>query len=471
MKTAQWTAVLVLALMVGGISFVSVYLGDRGSDSSEAVQPSAPATLSFPFKSFPREFAPQFTEKIQTTEVGHRGYQDYWFVNDSGQDIPVGLNEKGCTCSEVEITVAPPSWMPHLVQSAVTQALQQPPRGLENLAILAATCDRAYQFPELPDAEKTVLTKELSARAIVPAGAVGRVRLSWRQEQVKPLRTYADLWMGQRGGPASARLETNVRISAPLEVNKELTINAVNERELEKMEKGQRGWIICFSLTRPTFHIKAELLHDWPRTAQSDPVEVGEPIPLSSVDLRRLEAKQEAMRDLTALSGYRIPVTVRAKARDGTPMEWGRFHRVVQLSSSDPGIDPVQVQVTGEVIGDISMTGDEGGTINLGPFPRRHGTHSQVNLDTDEKGIDLELDMTRKPKYLNVTLSAPQELAGHRSWVLRVEVPPNAARGEFPRADNPDYRDSAIYVKTKGGKSGTSLRSMRIPVKGVANEG
>jgi hypothetical protein len=471
MKPSQWIAALVLALMVGGITFVSVYLGDsRRSDSNETTLYMS--SLNFPFKLFPRD-----DEKAQTTEVGQVGHQDYWFVNE-GEQTPVGLNEKGCTCSEVEITVAPPSWMPYLARSAVLQALQQPPRGLDNLVTLAVASDRAHQFPELPDAQGTIL-KSMADYANVPAGAVGRVRLSWRQEQVKPLRTYADVWIGKPGGPVSARLETGVRIATPLELNKELTIQPVNERELEKMEaenpeRGRlgRNWIICFSLTRSYFRLKAEVFHDRPEEADSDPVEVGEPVPLTPEVLRRLEEKQEAMHRLTAMSGYRIPVTVRPRAKDGTPMEWGRFRRTVQLSSPDPGIEPVQIQVMGEVVGDISVgVGDEAGAINLGPFPQSHGTHRSINLETDEKAIDLELDLKRKPKYLNVTLSKPQETGGHRSWVLRVDVPPGAAQGEFPRADNPVYRDSAIYVKTKGGKSGTSLRSIRIPVHGVANQG
>lgn len=471
MKPAQWTAILVLALMVGGISFVSVYLGGARQDTSEETVPVAPTTLIFPLKTFPRE-----GEKVQTTELYQVGHQDYWFVNDTQQDVRVGLNEKGCTCSEVEITVAPPGWMEYLARSAVTQALQQPPRGLDNLTILAAANDRAHQFPELPDAEGTMLTKEF--HATVPAGAVGRARLSWKQKQVKPLRTYADLWIGQRGGNANARLESGVRIAEPLEVSKELTIDPISERELEKLQseperKGRLGrrWIICYSLTRPTFHLKAEMLHHEPYSAQSDPIEVGAPIPLEVEVLRELD-KSDGMHRLTALSGYRIPVTVHSKAKDGTPIEWGRFYRVVQLTSSDPGIEPVQIQVKGDVLGDISIgAGDEAGTINLGPFPRTHGTNRAINLETDEKSLDLELDKTRQPKFLKVTLSEPQEGPGHREWVLRVTVAPNAASGEFPRADNPDYRDSAIYVKTKGGKTGTSHRSIRIPVRGVANDG
>jgi hypothetical protein len=477
-KPAQWIVLTVLTLMVGGLTFVSVFLGDR-RENSDGTPSATPPSLSFPIKMFPREFAEDFVENVQTTEIGQEGHQDFWFVNDSGQDVQVGLNEKGCTCSQVEITVAPPSWLPYLVRSVVTQALQQPPRGLDNLTILTAANERTHQFPEMPDAEGTILPLYSPVTATVPAGAVGRVRLSWRQEQVKPLRTYAGLWIGQPGGNAYVRLEAGVRISAPLEVNKEMTVNAVTERELEKMEsekaeKGRRGrgWIICYSLTRPYFRVKAEVLHDRPEEAKSDPVEVGEPVPLEAEVLRRLEERTEAMHRLTALSGYRIPVTVRPRAKDGTPMEWGRFHRVVQLSSPEPGIEPVQIQVRGEVVGDISVgSGDEAGAINLGPFYQSRGARRAINLETDQKMIDLELDQTRLPKFLKVALSAPQETGGHRSWVLRVEVPPGAARGEFPRADNPDYRDSAIYVKTKGGKSGTSLRSIRIPVHGVANEG
>lgn len=464
MKPAQWIAVLVLALMVGGVSFVSVYLGSGTtgpSDDSPGPQPS----LTFPIKTFPRE-----GEKVQTTEIHQSGHQDYWFVNESGKIVAVGLNAKGCTCSEVEITVAPPSWMADLARSAVLQALQQPLRGWDNLTVLAAACDREQQYPELYNAARTMLTQEFSAE--VPAGAVGRVRLSWRQEVVKPLVTYADLWMGQRGGSLSARLEAGVRISAPLEVNKDLTVPALSDRELEKMEKSKPVWIICFSLTRPTFHLKTEVLHGRLKP-ESDPLELGEPIPLRPTDLQRVEEKQESMHRLTALSGYRIPVWVRAKAKDGSPMEWGRFHRVVQLSSEDPGIEPVQIQVTGEVLGDISVGGnDEPGTVNMGPFLRSHGANRSIVLHTDERGIDLDLESDRIPKFLKAKLSAPHDApAGHRTWVLKVEVPPDAARGEFPYANDPDYRDSAIYVKTKGGKTGKSLRSIRVPVRGVANEG
>lgn len=472
MKPAQWTAVLILALMVGGISFVSVYLGGSSLDNTVAPTTQTLGSLSFPFKVFPRD-----DEKPRSTEIRRRGHQDFWFVNDSGQDVKVGLNEKGCTCSEVELMVAPDDWMPHLVRSAVTIALAQPPRRLADLALLAAACQRDQQFPELPSNESgTMLTKENSAP--VPAGALGRVRLSWRQEAVKQLNTYADLWMGERSSSLSARLEAHVFIAQPLDVDKEVMIPAVTESTLNSMPKGQQADIYCWSLTRPSLSIKARLLHGNLKP-ESDPVEVGEPVPLTEADLRRLQSR-ESLQLLTVRSGYRIPVTVHARAKDGTPIEWGYFSRGIQLSSPggfDP-IDPVEVRVTGAVLGDITVGGGGkgAGQINLGPFSKKSGVRGKrpnntIVLQSDEENVELELDQARVPKYLKPTLSEPQKSAtGHRSWVLCVEVKPGEAQGEFPRSD-PDYRDSAIYVKTKIGNPPTAARALRIPVLGVANDG
>jgi hypothetical protein len=461
MKPAQWTAVLVLALMVGGISFVTVYLG--GSPDGGGEQPvETPATLTFPVKKVPQE-----GEKVLTTEVHQSGHYDFWFVNDNGQDVIIGLNAKGCTCSVVETTVAPADWSARFAGEAALQTLQVPLRGLDGLTLLAALRQPDHLNPELPEGETKMLTYENAQT--VPAGAIGRVRLSWRQEQAKPLATYADLWMGQRGGSASVRLDVGVKIADPLEVeDKELTLPAVRGRDLEKMEKGKRGWIVCWSLTRPSFYIKAETVHERLK-AESDPVEVGEPIPLSQENLDRLQHREQ-LQMMTVLSGYKIPVTVRAKAKDGTPIEWGFFRRLIRLSSSDEGIEPVMVKVTGEVLGDVVVgAGKEAGKIDLGPFPRTRGAHGDVVLQTDEKDLDLELDAARVPEYLKARLSKPEETtAGHRLWKLSVEVAPNAARGEFPRNDNPVYRDSAIYVKTK---EKSQPRSIRVPVLGVANDG
>jgi hypothetical protein len=464
MKSAQWTALLVLTLMVGGITFVSVYLPDRREPNAMKAE-TIPPSLSFPVKVVPQE-----GENVLITEVGQTGHQDYWFSNESGQEVAVGLNEKGCTCSEVEITVASNPWRVRLLSDVAT--LQLMPRGWPALTAAAAVFDSARMEQVLPTegaADTKVLTKE--NLATVPVGGIGRVRLSWRQTVVKPLVTFANIWMGDRAG-LNARLEAGVRITPPLELyNKELALSSIDERELEKREGGLTAYIVCWSLTRSGLDLKAEMLHERIRP-ESDAITLGKPIQMEPAQLVREESLGQ-MRFMPVLSWYKIPVIVKPKAKDGTPIEWGRFYRLVKLSSSDPTVDPEQLSVTGEIMGDVTVgSGKEMGGVNLGSFFSKSGTHREVVLQTDSPSIELKLDTERKRDYLNASLGKPRTSpSGARLWVLRVEVPPGAASGDFPRPDNPVYRDSAIYVKTVDGKTGKPLRSIRIPVRGVANAG
>jgi hypothetical protein len=314
-----------------------------------------------------------------------------------------------------------------------------------------------------------MLTKENSFK--VPAGAIGRVRLSWHQPNARALNTSADLWIGRQGGPVNAVLDVHVLVVDPVVLaSKELALPAITTRELEYLEKqktGEQCWIICGSMTRRRFRVQAELMREGIK-AESDPFEVGDPIPLNSADMGKLAAEYGEKMP-TLLSGFKIPVTLKARAKDGTPVQWGHFTRFIRMSAEE-GNEPVAVPVTGEVLGDV-VVGEVGkvrGALDLGPFPQKRGTHGSIILQTDEKNLDLELDTPRIPNYLKATLSKPEEtVGGHRLWKLRVEVPPGKAQGEFPRADNPLYRDSAVYVKTKG----KAAHSIRIPVMGTANNG
>lgn len=464
MKPAQWTAVLVLALMVGGITFVSVYLGGGGRDDTDAPAVDLP-TLNFPIKAFPQKHEPPLV-----TEVRQDGHQDFWFSNDSGQDLAVGLNAKGCTCSEVEIAVAPPSWRAYGDRLNATKVLQPPLHGLDGLTMMAALNWRERLFLEslTGEANHAMLTKDKENSFTVPADAIGRVRLSWNQQAARVLNTYADLWIGKHGGTVNSRLDARVLIADPVVLaNKKLALPVVTTRHLENLEnkkKNEHGWIVCGSMTRLRFHVQAELVHERVK-AESDPVEVGEPVPLNAEDLRKL-AKEFEDQMPTILSGFKIPVTLKARAKDGTPIEWGHFTRFVRMTAEESG-EPVLVEVTGQVLGDVTVgeMGKVRGSLDLGPFPRERGTHGNLILQTDEKNLELEVDASRQPEYLKASLSKPEvTTAGHRLWKLRVEVPRGVARGEFPSDDNPLYRDSAVYVKTKG----KPPQSIRIPVTGTA---
>jgi hypothetical protein len=171
------------------------------------------------------------------------------------------------------------------------------------------------------------------------------------------------------------------------------------------------------------------------------------------------------------LSGYRVPVTVNRASQDGkTPFEQGNFLRWVNLTSSDQGIEPVQVSVQGILKGDVTvgLQSDEG-RVDFGDFDRAKGSRRTMTLQSNRTGLDLELDRTRIPPYVEVRFPDQPEIAssGHRTWILHLAIQPNKARGTFPRRDDPIYRDSAIYVKTKE----LSPRTIRIPITGTANDG
>jgi hypothetical protein len=461
MKLAQWAAIVVLALMVGGITFVTVYLG--GSNESARKPTEVPPSLTFPIKSYPEEGEP-----LVTTEIRQSGHQDFWFTNDSGQDVNVGLNEKGCTCSEVEVTVVPERYRPQILAAAAARVPWLPPRGLDSLTTLAALADREHLCLDWSNGEAKTYRLDKENRAVVPAGALGRVRLSWLQKEAKQMNNYADLWMGKRGGGANARLSVAVDVVEPLITTKEITVPPVYVRDLEKMKDGQRTLILCCSMTRASFRLKARVIHEHAQP-ESDPVETGKPVPLTGNDLQRL-GNMDKMNPRSVKSGYAIPVIVRAAAQDGTPIEWGHFRRLVELSNPDEGIEPIQVRVTGEVRGDVNIgSGANSGAINLGPFPRSRVKRGSIVLQTDAGDLDLQLDASRLPDYLRARLNPAEKMpAGQRFWKLQVEVPANAARGGFPRNDDSRYRDSAIYVKII--VAGKPSRAIRIPVTGTANE-
>jgi hypothetical protein len=491
MKPAQWTAILALALMVGGITFVAVYLGSSSGPSD--VVPEEPRSLTFPIKAFP--IKANENEKVSAnekekpsgppplvTEVRQYGHQDYWFLNESEQDLDVGLSAKGCTCSSVEIALVPQSWWrPYADQWAATQVLaavqlsQLPLRWWEGLAMMKVLNAPDRKFPELPEKDLNHIFLNKDNKFTAPAGSIGRVRLGWWRQTSGEFNAHATMWTGPAGGPyggnTHARLDARVVVAEPVVlIGKHVTLPAATTRELaypEKSKTGIQAWIMCGSVTRYHFQVHAELIHEHIK-AESDPVEIGEPIPLDADDIRKL-AKDFGEQMPTILSGYKVPVTLKARAKDGTPVEWGHYHRSVRMTAEDSS-EPVTVVVKGEVLGDVTVgeVGKVRGSLDLGPFPRKRGKEGRVMLQTDEKNLDLELDTSRLPEYVKATLSKPREsTGGHRSWELRVEIPANAAWGEFPRDNSPVYRDSAVYVKTKE----KPPRSIRVPVIGTANDG
>ncbi len=118
MKPAQWMAVVILASMVGGITFVMVYLGGSRGSAAKVIAPQA--SLTFASKRYPEEGA-----KALTSEINQLAHQDFWFHNDSGHEVAVGLNSKSCKCTDVELSIAPEEWRPRLLAAVAARALSE----------------------------------------------------------------------------------------------------------------------------------------------------------------------------------------------------------------------------------------------------------------------------------------------------------------------------------------------------------
>jgi hypothetical protein len=458
MKPAWWMAVFLLALMVGGVTFVMVYIGGGQPPVPKAAKSQVAQRLSFASQKYPEEGLPP-----AINEARKNGLVDFWFQNDNAQEVPVGLNSKSCQCTQVEVTVLPESWQPRLAAVAASRRFLYLQRPLELLPfdlISLAACQQEVISRDLVSANLPDTQLWMENSVTVPPGALGWVRLLWSGDKLGPRNLHADVWMGHRGSSASAQFDVEIRTTEPIMTEPEISIGTVGASDLEK---GKQLYLYCWSLTRRSFQVKAERIKE-PGGPQSDPVDVGSPEPMTEAERKRFSQSPPV------LCGYRIPVTLRAKAPDGTPFNLGHFQRYLQLTSPEEGIEPLQVTLRGQVQGAIMVGGPkEQGRIVLGAFPSQNGARGDITVSTDVPGLELQLDKERIPEFMKVRFPDKPEVlpTGHRMWVLRVEIPPHAARGPFPRPDDPVFRDSAIYVKTVG----DAPRSIRIPVVGTANDG
>ena len=124
-------------------------------------------------------------------ELGQAQAHDFWFKNDNAQDLPVGVFSKTCQCTSVELWLAPKDWTGVPEPAKRDEAAKQ----LES----AAT--------------KTEL-KEKEGGVVVPAGAVGLLRLTWKGDRLGPKSLSATLWMGEKGPGPSRYLTSGPSSSA-----------------------------------------------------------------------------------------------------------------------------------------------------------------------------------------------------------------------------------------------------------------
>jgi hypothetical protein len=455
MKPAQWIgAVLAGAAMVFVITFALNYVGNARTPDTN-VKERDDLQLTFPVTQ-----APPGQMAALGTEVNKPDWYDYWFRNDNDRAVRVGLRSKNCKCSSVELYLLPADWQSRLpagFDAANAAALGAGP---------AAAARQALAPARLAEQLKPIHLEQM-AEGEVPPGGQGWVRLKWSGERPGLQEINAVVWSDNKEDGPTVTLSARVLYHAAAQASPAVDAGKLNVRQLEQAGAVTLN-VYCWSATRP-FRLEAAADTVRGGNPKSDPFVVGAPVPLSAAEVAKLE-KQEHELPGSVRCAWRVPVTLRAVSEDeSTPFELGLFHRWVKLTSPDEGVEPMRVPVTGRVVGDVTVPGEET-SIAFGNFAHSRGTPFRaVTLESDTPGMELKLEEGRLPKYLEARLPAKPNVSasGHRTWRLEVRVRPGAARGRFPRQEDPAYADSAVYVQT----AGKTPRSIRIPVTGTANDG
>jgi hypothetical protein len=456
MKTAQWIVLLVVVTaMVFGITFAVSSLPGRKS-SGPKTAPQARLTFADPETKYPAWPQPKPGDPPQQgeplpaeCELGQSLAHDFWFKNENAQDLPIGVFWKTCQCTSIELWIAPKDW----------SDVPEPAKRDEAAQTIASSAKRT----ELKVKEEG---------AVVPAGAVGLVRLTWKSDPKNDRSDHkslsATLWMGEAGAGLNQVFEIRTVFVHPVRTAPEYVIGAFTLDDLPKTPV----YIPCYSSTRSELALEVRQLHSrW--TGDSNPFEIGAPVAMTPEELAKMLPqlqKQQGVR--TVLSGYRIPIILKRRSKDEkTPLDLGPFHLHLELKTADS--DPVETTVKGWIHGDLGPVDESAVPVRFAPFDRTSEASQQILVESRLDVTRLELDRERTPDFLTVdkeSLTTASDVSGGRkTWTLTVKwVPKSGAVGVFPR-DEEGYRDSAVYIRPVYEKPGTASPScLCIPVTGKA---
>jgi hypothetical protein len=266
------------------------------------------------------------------------------------------------------------------------------------------------------------------SRAVVPAGARGWVRLSWRAD--RPGRERLAVELTDDAGSPVQRLEVPVVFVPAVQVYP----RQVDLGEWDADGPAPAAELWCWSATRD----------DVPLTVAGDSDLEAAVRRLSPGEARHVQQTLGQQGISTRVrAGW--AVTVRPRVGD-----LGPFERVVRLDS--PALlEPLDATVVGRVRGEVSVAADEQGRIDLGAFPSERGARRQVAVTAPPEA---RLTVAgRVPDYLAAELTAIEP----GRWQLSVAVPPDRVTGPLPAG-------SAVTVRLAGEPG----RRLHIPVIGQA---
>jgi hypothetical protein len=473
MKESQWVvAAVLLAALVFVVVFASQWLGTGNQTGGPIEPPTLPPKLTL----LAEPFDPKTATQLEVEDQTDQGRHDFFLVNDHKETIKVGLNRTSCKCSGVDIYLLPGDGTKWVASEFALLRGTAPGGPLNALASHIGVLG----LMEREGVKHEMLSKNESID-VAPGG------LCWARLHFKPRAGVAqtltaELWCEDPNAPPIV-LGTKVLAYEAYKVRPNFRVGTLKEEELRARD-GVTRYIEVWSSTRPTFEVKARRVSIRSSTG-ADPCTVGTPVPMTPRELndlaRILEAEASSLVPTMrgpVVGGYRIPVNFKLVSADGkVPFEVGPFHRRVQVECEGlPGpAEGKSVLILGRVAGLIEI-GDEPNSseVRLGLFRRSRGANGLVTLSAGEAGVKIEFDREKTPKYLSAVVPKEPEVAKRKGvpyrWFWRVEVKalPNTVVGEFPRRDNVEYEDSAVYFRAvrKDGK----VVPVRVVVSGSATE-
>jgi hypothetical protein len=419
-QMAILTAAVVALVVI--VTLVKVGLGghDGGGQGQKIDLPVLPDPhLTFKATGGPTSrFSPQLPPD---QEMGVEGHHDFQFTNDKDAPVDVFVTRVSCNrCLRVQIGLTPDSGK---VEDVAWEALE---------------------------------TEEVKANAhgfTVPPKRGGWVRLTWKDEEAGAKLLTADLRTTSSIGSAPT---IPIQYGA-LFVERVRVLPEKKEMSVETLHSGygpRTAWFTVYSSTRPDFTLEAEKEEVQKRHPF---VTCGTPEPLTDEQCRALEKEHKR----AFLCGYRVPVTVWERLKDGREHDLGPFRTGVALKCSLLDED-LGLYVLGTVHSDgVKVVGDENveDRVIFGNFRRDIDAVKTVRLET-KQGTTLRID--KKPDFMEAELKDESDGAG-KLWGLTLTIRANGVSGHFPRPDDPGMSDTAIYLKA-------NERPLRIPVSGTASQ-
>jgi hypothetical protein len=449
-------AVAAIVVLVAGVTYMSLYSsGSRGANNTPVAAPlprGEKTELYFPGRNVktPLEYASDF-------EVLTTGTYDVWFQNKSSIPITLGVDSKSCKCSELFISVLSredtEQFPPQAAASAVAE-VGAASLGAPGLLAMFGDTDQSAGWLAAGAAAPAAKLKwqpfevnKTTGVSVAPQCG-GLFRVSFKGEKASAARLSIGLWSEAETASPSPRADYKLEIPARFVPVLQV---AQPEVKVEELNYGEQKTVefLCWSSTRAKFSLKA-------KENSGDACFTCACTPLSDEECRQAAPKVASR----VLAGYNVKVTVRERVPEGSQLDWGPFLRRIVLTS-DPDIEPTDVELRGRVIGEIIIGIDEDkGAIVLGEFSAKNGKTKTIRLTPLQAGADLQFERVEPPTLDYIKLKSLTKIPakiGRPEWDLSVEAKPGCPPGPLPR-------HSAIILKV----AGTNPHNVRIPVRGLA---